>query len=92
MWASMLGSLSRAKACIGFLFFVFKMLQCVAFPVLVHCSSLILFKAILDKLQAIGHKVVPEVEDSAFQGITRSADGRVFANMDFRKGGGFGGV
>lgn len=49
-------------------------------------------RAILDKLQAIGHKVVPEVEDSAFQGITRSADGRVFANMDFRKGGGFGGV
>lgn len=43
--------------------------------------------AILDQLQQLGHKVTPEVEDTGFQGITRSADGSIFANMDFRKGG-----
>ncbi|KAH8039998.1 hypothetical protein HPB51_009254 [Rhipicephalus microplus] len=42
---------------------------------------------ILDKLQEFGHKVRPEVEESAFQGITRSEDGGVLANVDFRKGG-----
>lgn len=46
---------------------------------------------ILDKLQEFGHKVRPEVEESAFQGITRSEDGAIFANMDFRKGGSIGG-
>ncbi|KAH9382726.1 hypothetical protein HPB48_023282 [Haemaphysalis longicornis] len=44
-------------------------------------------QAILDQLQQFGHKVTPEVEDSGFQGITRSADGSIFANMDYRKGG-----
>ncbi|KAL1428272.1 hypothetical protein MTO96_002668 [Rhipicephalus appendiculatus] len=42
---------------------------------------------ILDKLQEFGHKVRPEVEESAFQGITRSEDGGLLANVDFRKGG-----
>lgn len=42
---------------------------------------------ILDKLQEFGHKVRPEVEESSFQGITRSKDGGVLANVDFRKGG-----
>lgn len=43
--------------------------------------------AILDQLQQLGHKVTPEVEDTGFQGITRSPDGSIFANMDYRKGG-----
>lgn len=42
---------------------------------------------ILDKLQEFGHKVRPEVEESSFQGITRSENGGVLANVDFRKGG-----
>lgn len=49
-------------------------------------------QAILDKLEALGHTIVRETKDTAFQGIQRLSDGTVTANMDHRKGGSVAGL
>lgn len=49
-------------------------------------------QAILDKLEALGHTIVRETHDTAFQGIQRLPNGTITANMDYRKGGSVAGI